>query len=130
MNSYSDKWAQVQVLINCSYFVAQMCTPEDMPAHNLGAPYIDDVKSYNSLTTEYVSKQVYTFIDLIQTSFFFLQTEVAELGSKLIDVENQISSSQKEVHVTLNNLKESLGTITNQKVGQKTLYLGSCLRQL
>ena len=28
-----------------------MCTCEDTLAHNLGAPYIDDIMSYNSLTT-------------------------------------------------------------------------------
>ena len=28
-----------------------MCTREDTPAHNLGVLYIDDVMSYNSLTT-------------------------------------------------------------------------------
>ena len=37
MSIYSDK-------------LAQMCTREDMLAHNLGAPYFDDVMSYNSLT--------------------------------------------------------------------------------
>ena len=51
MSIYSDKLAHVQVVINWPYFIAQMCTREDMLAHNLGAPYIDDVMSYNSLTT-------------------------------------------------------------------------------
>ena len=49
--SYPDKLAHIQVINNCRYFVAQMCTPEDTLAHNLGAPYIDDAMSYNSLTT-------------------------------------------------------------------------------
>ena len=46
---YSDKLAHVQVVINCQYSVAQMCTREDTLAHYLGIP--DDVMSYNSLTT-------------------------------------------------------------------------------
>ena len=48
---YSDKLAHVQVVINCQYSVAQMCTREDMLAYILGAPSIDDFMSYNSLTT-------------------------------------------------------------------------------
>ena len=34
MSIYSDKLAHVQVLINCLYFVAQMCTREDTLVHN------------------------------------------------------------------------------------------------
>ena len=44
---YSDKLAHIQVVIE----VDTLCTREDMLAHILGAPYIDDVMSYNSLTT-------------------------------------------------------------------------------
>ena len=51
MSIYLDKLAHVQVVINCLYSVAQMCTHEDTLTHNLGAPYFDDVMSYNSLTT-------------------------------------------------------------------------------
>ena len=51
MSIYSDKLALVQVVINCRYSVAQLCTREDMLAHMLGMPYIDDVMSYGSLTT-------------------------------------------------------------------------------
>ena len=47
MNNYSEKLAHVQVVINCQYFVAQLCTREDKLAHKLGARYIDDVMSYN-----------------------------------------------------------------------------------
>ena len=43
--------AQLQVVINCQYSVAQMCTREDTLAHYLGAPYLDDVISQNELTT-------------------------------------------------------------------------------
>ena len=50
-NLYSDKLAHIQAVINCQYSVAQMCTCEDTLAHNLGALYIDDVMSYNLLTT-------------------------------------------------------------------------------
>ena len=48
---YLDKFAHVQVVINCPYSIAQMCTREDTLAHDLGALYFDDVMSYNSLTT-------------------------------------------------------------------------------
>ena len=51
MSICSDKLAHVQVIINCLYFVAPMCTREDMLPHKLGAPYIDKVMRYNSLTT-------------------------------------------------------------------------------
>ena len=37
---YSDKLAHVQVIINCRYSVAQMCTLENIIAHYLGAPSI------------------------------------------------------------------------------------------
>ena len=40
---YSDKLAHVQILINCRYSVAQMCTCEDTLAHDLGVPCLDDV---------------------------------------------------------------------------------------
>ena len=50
MSIYSDKLAHVQIVINSWFFAAQMCTCEDMLAHILGALYIDDVMSYNSLT--------------------------------------------------------------------------------
>ena len=50
-NYYSDKLAHVQVVINCQNIDAQMCTHEDGLAYNTGAPSIDDVMSYSSLTT-------------------------------------------------------------------------------
>ena len=50
MSIFWDKLAHVQVVINCRYYVAQMCTGEDMLVHNLGAPYFDDVMSYNALS--------------------------------------------------------------------------------
>ena len=51
MSIYLDKLANVQVVINCQYSVEQICTREDARAHNSGAPYFEDVMSYNSLTT-------------------------------------------------------------------------------
>ena len=51
MSNYSDKLALIQVVINCPYSVAQMCTCEDTLAHSLGVQYIDDVMSHNQLTT-------------------------------------------------------------------------------
>ena len=35
-----------------------MCTHEDTLAHILGTPYIDDVMSYNSLTTHLMKKNL------------------------------------------------------------------------
>ena len=52
MSIYWDKLAHVQVVINCQYSVAQMCTCEDTPVHILGMPYTDDVMSHNELTTQ------------------------------------------------------------------------------
>ena len=40
------------------YFIAQMCTREDTLVHNLGMPYIDDVKSYNLLLTSIALSRV------------------------------------------------------------------------
>ena len=51
MSIFSDKLAHVQVVINCQYFVAYLCTSEAMLTHNLGALYYNDIMSYNSLTT-------------------------------------------------------------------------------
>ena len=51
MSIHSDKLAHVQVIINCQYSVAQMCTREDMLAHNLSVVSLDDVMSHNELTT-------------------------------------------------------------------------------
>ena len=49
MSIYLDKLAHVQVVINCQYSVAQMCTREDTLTHYLGALFIDDVMRYNTL---------------------------------------------------------------------------------
>ena len=51
VSCYSDKLAHVQVVINCRYSVAQMCTHEDTLAHYLCAPFIDDVMRYTALIT-------------------------------------------------------------------------------
>ena len=51
MSIYSDKLAHVQVVINCRYYVAQICTCEDTLAQYLSAPYLDNVMSHNELTT-------------------------------------------------------------------------------
>ena len=51
MSIYLDKLAHAQAVINSQYFVAQMCTLEATLAHNLSAPFIDNVMSYNSFTT-------------------------------------------------------------------------------
>ena len=51
MSIYSDKLAHVQVIINCRYSIAHLCTSEATLTHNLGVLHFDDVMSYNSLTT-------------------------------------------------------------------------------
>ena len=56
-----DKLAHVQVLINCQYSIAQMCTREDMFAHYLGTLYLDDVLSQNELTTAINKKKFALF---------------------------------------------------------------------
>ena len=50
MSIYSDKLAHVQVVINCIYYI-ELCTREDMLAYISDAPFIDDVMSYDLLTT-------------------------------------------------------------------------------
>ena len=52
MSIYLDKLAHIQVVLNCRYSVEQMCTREDMHAHYLGAPFIDDVMRHNKLITQ------------------------------------------------------------------------------
>ena len=47
----TDKLAHIQVVINCRYSVAQMCTREDTLAHYLGPLFIDDVMRHNTLRT-------------------------------------------------------------------------------
>ena len=51
MSIYYDKLAHIQVVINCWYSVAQMCTREDMLAQYLGEPYLDDVISHKRAYT-------------------------------------------------------------------------------
>ena len=55
MSIYSDKLANVQVFINCRYFVAQMCTREDTLAHELGAPCLDDVMTLTTVKIVFFS---------------------------------------------------------------------------
>ena len=52
MSIYSGKLAYIQVVINCPYSVARMCTRKDGLAYILGVLSKDDVLSYNSLTTK------------------------------------------------------------------------------
>ena len=49
MSIYSDKLAHIQVIINCRFSVAQMCTHEDILAHKLGTLSYDEVMSHNKL---------------------------------------------------------------------------------
>ena len=56
MSIYLDKFTHAQVFINYFYSIAYYCTGKDMLAHILGAPSIDDIMSYNSLTTLYLGE--------------------------------------------------------------------------
>ena len=47
MNIYLAKLAHVQVIINCQYSVAQLCTHENGLAYISGTSSKDDVMSYN-----------------------------------------------------------------------------------
>ena len=58
-NHYLDKLAQIQVIINYPYSVAQMCTHEDALAYILGVSFIDDVMSWNCF--KYQSFNRWTF---------------------------------------------------------------------
>ena len=51
MSFYSDKLAHVQVVNNCPYSIARMCTREDTLAYISGPLSIDEVMSYDSHTT-------------------------------------------------------------------------------
>ena len=51
MSIYSDMLAQVQVVINWRYSIAQMCNHKDTLAYYLDAPSIDDVMRFNMLIT-------------------------------------------------------------------------------
>ena len=53
-----DKLAHVQVVINCWYSVAQLCTHEDTLAHIFGAPY----KNYYRPLCKYFDNSVITII--------------------------------------------------------------------
>ena len=55
MSIYSDKLAHIQVFIKCRYSVAQMCNLEDMLAHYLGAPFIDDIMRHNTLIAKHIT---------------------------------------------------------------------------
>ena len=57
MSIYLDKLAHI---INCRYFIAQICT------HILGAPYIDDVMSYNLLTTMHKRRNKHLFYSALE----------------------------------------------------------------
>ena len=48
---YSDKLAHTQVVINCPYSNAHLCTSEATLAYNLDPLHVDDVMSYYLLTT-------------------------------------------------------------------------------
>ena len=59
MSIYSDKLAHLQVVINCLYSIAQMCTWEDTHAHLFMCNILDYIMSQNELTTD-----SFTYLDL------------------------------------------------------------------
>ena len=67
MNIYLDKLANVQVIINCQYFVAQMCTREDTLAQYLGPSFIrTSWHTYRSvIKCRYSVAQMCTFLDML-----------------------------------------------------------------
>ena len=72
MSIYSDNLAHVQVVINCQYSIAQMCTCEDTLAHYLGPPFIDDVMIHNTLITPCKMVSEYPMYDI--TPFLLYNT--------------------------------------------------------
>ena len=73
MSIYSDKLAHVQVIIDCRYSIAQMCTPEDMLARYLGVPFIDDVIRHNTIISHYLT--VLNSIQIVTDKLKQFQTE-------------------------------------------------------
>ena len=71
MSIYSDKLVHVQVVINCQYSVAQMCTRKNKLAHSLGATCLDDIMSFKRPSTVNITV-------LIQRA--------GELGTKLMRI--------------------------------------------
>ena len=69
---YLDKLAHIQVVINCWYSVAQLCTNDDGLAYILGAPSIDDVMRYNLLTTHVYFLQYVPALRSNFLAFWFL----------------------------------------------------------
>ena len=55
---YSDKLAHVQVVINCQYSIAQMCTWEDTHARLFSCAILDDVMSHSEFTTSIAPSRV------------------------------------------------------------------------
>ena len=79
MAACSDKLAHIQVVINCRYSVAQMCTRKDTLAHSLGEPCLDDIMSYNWLLTSgelknYFGIQIMVICSLVE--WFLIQMQL------------------------------------------------------
>ena len=71
---YSDKLAPLQVVINCQYSVAQMCTREDTLGCYLGMLSSDDIVSHNTLITlsYFFRDKLFDFILEMFNLFFWL----------------------------------------------------------
>ena len=82
---YSDKLAPLQVVINCQYSVAQMCTREDTLGCYLGMLSSDDIVSHNTLITlsYFFRDKLFDFIlemlNLFNTLFGLFQPQVYNL---------------------------------------------------
>ncbi len=68
---------------------------------------------------------IISFNNLLKLSVPTFLTLFAFQGSKLTDLDLQFSSSQKEVHVTIDNIKETLANVKKQKVGHRLLCQNS-----
>ena len=61
--NYSDKLANVQIVINCQYSVAQMCTWEDIHACLFRSTVLDDVMGQSELTTIYYANTNFSYFN-------------------------------------------------------------------
>ena len=90
MSIHSDKLAHVQVVINCWYSIAQICTREDMLALYLGAPFIDDGMRHNTLITILILTLILFFRKLMTTIHF---SQLQKTRAKFSTVSSRVGLS-------------------------------------
>ena len=86
MSIYSDKLAHVKVIFNCRDSVAKMCICADSLM-----PYLDDVMSYNLLTTKCIKfwifedlPDVYITAKMLSAPVFFSSSRFDSLKMRLL----------------------------------------------